>query len=134
VVLRVTQDDLDPDVRRFIVERVDAIELLEVALALRAGRDRDHDAEGLARALGSNAASIGRRLRALEAIGIARPHGAAWRYEPAPALDDLIGRVERAYRERRLSVINLIYAPKPNDITLFSDAFRLRDPKKEDER
>ncbi len=125
-------DDFSDDIRRFIVERLDSIELLEVMLSLRAAREDEHGADGLARALGSNPASIGKRLRTLESLGIAAVHGTAWRYAPTPELDDLIDRVERAYRERRLSVINLIYAPRPNDITLFSDAFRLRDPRKDE--
>jgi hypothetical protein len=123
-------DELDPEVRRFLAERIDAIELLEVLLALRAGREAAHATEALSRALGSSPRSIEGRLAALAAIGLARRDDAGWRYAPADAArDDLIARVERAYRERRLTVINLIYAPKPNDLQAFSDAFRLRPPK-----
>jgi hypothetical protein len=127
-------DEVDADVRRFIAERIDAIEQLEVLLALRAARDTALATEAISRALGSNPRSIEGRLTALAAIGLAQRVDGAWRYAPAdPALDDLIARVERAYRERRLTVINLIYAPKPNDLQAFSDAFRLRPPKKRED-
>ena len=130
-----TGDELATDVRRFLLERIDAIELLEVLLVLRAGLERAFPIAEISRTLGSNAHSIEARLRALETIRLAASSEFGWRYAPAdPAADDLVGRVQQAYRERRLTVINLIYAPRPNDLQLFSDAFRLRDPKKDEPR
>nr|MBA3847335.1 hypothetical protein [Planctomycetota bacterium] len=72
-------DDFADDLKRFITERIDSIELLEVLLAMRAERDRPHGAEALARTLGSNASSIRVRLRALEALAIAQAEGTDWR-------------------------------------------------------
>ncbi len=124
-------DDLTDDLKRFISERIDSIELLEVLLALRAADSNALTVEGLSRTLGSMPRSIAGRLATLRAAGLAAEQDATWRYAPVSSeLDTLVGRLERTYRERRLTVINLIYAPKPNDITLFSDAFRLRDTKK----
>lgn len=52
-----------------------------------------------------------------------------WRYSPAsPVLDELAGRLEAAYRERPVSIINLIAAP-PDPIQGLADAFKWRGDK-----
>lgn len=52
-----------------------------------------------------------------------------WRYSPAsPVLAELAGRLEAAYRERPVSIINLIAAP-PDPIQGLADAFKWRGDK-----
>lgn len=52
-----------------------------------------------------------------------------WRYAPAsPVLDALAIRLEAAYRERPVSIINLIAAP-PDPIQGLADAFKWRGDK-----
>jgi hypothetical protein len=69
-------------------------------------------------------------LQRFERSGLViRAEGDGWRYAPAnPLLDDLAGLLEAAYRERPVSVINLIAAP-PDPVQSLADAFKFRGDK-----
>lgn len=118
-------------VQRFVAAHISSIELLEVLLLLRRSEGREwRDAE-VAREIGSSIMSIRDRLANLAARGLLAAREADdeiwYRYAPAPEVGAIIDDLARAYKERRLTIIDLIYArPAPSDIETFSDAFRIR--------
>jgi hypothetical protein len=122
-------------VQRFVGAHITSIELLEVLLLLRRTEEREWTAAAVAREIGSSMMSIRDRLASLAARGflIAREDGEEllYRYGPEEDARPIIDDLAAAYRERRLTIINLIYARPQSDIETFSDAFRLR--KKESE-
>jgi hypothetical protein len=122
-------------VQRFVGAHITSIELLEVLLLLRRTEEREWTAAAVAREIGSSMMSIRDRLASLAARGflIAREDGdeLLYRYGPEEDARPIIDGLAAAYKERRLTIINLIYARPQSDIETFSDAFRLR--KKEGE-
>lgn len=118
-------------VERFVAAHVSSIELLEVLLLLRRSDGREWKDAEVAREIGSSIMSIRDRLANLAARGLvsARETGDDiwYRYAPAPEAGAIIDDLARTYKERRLTIIDLIYArPAPSDIETFSDAFRIR--------
>jgi len=51
----------------------------------------------------------------------------AYRLPADGAQAEVVGELADCYRQRRTSIIKLIFAPAARNITSFSDAFRLRD-------
>lgn len=122
---------LSDAVQRFVATHVSSIELLEVLLLLRQHEGREWRAADVAREIGSSLMSIRDRLASLAARRIiAQREGDDdlwYRYAPEGEARRLIDDLAKAYKERRLSVIDLIYArSSPSDIETFSDAFRFR--------
>jgi hypothetical protein len=129
--------DISEPVQRFVAAHISSIELLEVLLLLRRTASRDWTAAEVAREIGSSVMSIQDRLGILAAQGFlaARESGDELRYRYAPSSEEsarIIDDLARAYKERRLRVIGLIYEkPPPSDIQSFSDAFRIKSKKEE---
>jgi hypothetical protein len=69
-------------------------------------------------------------LASFQTSGLAvEDDGGCWRYQPASTLlDDLAALLERAYRERPVSIVNLIATP-PDPIQGLADAFKWRGDK-----
>ncbi len=121
--------ELPEAVLRFIVDRVDSVEQLEILLLLHRHPERAWNAESLARELRISAFSGGERLEDLMRAGLlARVDGSAhdFRYAPeTPALDESVSGLATAYAKRRVTVINLIFSKPIDKIRTFADAFRL---------
>jgi hypothetical protein len=122
--------DLPEVVRRFIVDHVDSVEQLEILLLLHQHPERAWDAESVARELRISALSASDRLEDQARAGLlARVEGSpgGYRYAPGtPALDEAVAGLAKAYAERRVTVINLIFSKPIDKIRTFADAFRLR--------
>lgn len=114
-------------VHRFILDHIVSVEQLEILLLLRGRRDRDWNAEEVARELRTAALSAANRLADLERRGLLTREGERYRFDPAaPALEEAVEGLSHVYPERRVTVIDLIFS-KPNDvIRTFADAFKLR--------
>ncbi len=121
------------DVRQFIVENINSVEQLEVLLLLREHRDEFWAPEGVGKALCTAPAAALLRLTDLRGCRLVAPKEGGeqlYRYEPGtPERDALVGRLAAAYKERRVSVINLIYSKPHSHVQAFADAFKLRKDK-----
>lgn len=122
---------LSDAVQRFVAAHVSSIELLEVLLLLRQNEGREWRAAEVAREIGSSLMSIRDRLANLAARRFVAVREAdddtLYRYAADGDLRKVIDDLAKAYKERRLAVVDLIYArPQPSDIETFSDAFRIR--------
>ena len=122
---------LPPDVQRFLVEHVDSIAQLEILHLLHASPGSQHTAAGIARALGFDPAWASSELENLTNRGFLAlsPNGAAPTFRFAPRTSELgetLEQVLRAFKERRVTVIDLVASKPSRHIRGFADAFRLR--------
>jgi hypothetical protein len=122
--------DVPADVRRFLAERIDSAEQLEILLLLQREPQREWTALDVSQAIYTVPASATMRLESLVASGFASSTGDADpRYQYAPASDEIRRQIEAlatAYRADRVGVIKLIFSKPPDPVQSFADAFRLR--------
>jgi hypothetical protein len=120
----------DPDLAAFVREHVRSVWALELLLLLKRDPDRTWAPQALVAELRASPSLVVDNLHRFEASGLAlRDEGEGWRYAPAsPLLAQLADQLERAYRERPVSVINVIAAP-PDPIQGLADAFKFRGDK-----
>lgn len=116
--------DLPEDVREFIRGSVDSVEMLRVLGALRNDPARTWSVKELSDELRSSQSSIRSRLENLRALELVAESGGGFVYRAAPAKDALAARVLTAYRERRVSVIDMIFSQPSDPLVAFADAFR----------
>ena len=123
-----TTRGIPDDVAQFIRDHIDSIELLEVLLLLRERSGDVWSAETVARELRINPVSTTTRLEKLTSLDLLADQGdASYRYAPATsAIDTLIQRVAECYRERRVTMITMIFSKPSDSARDFADAFRLR--------
>jgi hypothetical protein len=126
----VSGNELSAEVRRFIEERIDSAEQLEILLLLHREPDRRWSAQDVSQAVYTVPASATLRLESLVSGGLASSTGGADpQYQYAPSTDALREQVEQlgaAYRADRVAVIKTIFARPPDPLQSFADAFRLR--------
>jgi hypothetical protein len=117
----------DPDLVAFVREHLRSVWALELLLVLRRDPERCWTAAELVRELRGSAGLVNDNLVRFERSGLAvREDEGCFRYRPAaPILDDLCQRLEKAYRERPVAMVNLIAAPR-DPLQSLADAFRFR--------
>lgn len=139
------------DVKQLIDEHIGSAAQLEVLLLLWERRQMDWSADEVSRELRSAPELAGRSLAELEAAGLLdcttrgttlprigkdAPGESRYRFPAEDAvLSMTMERLEKLYRERRYSVLDMIYArptrtgtptPPTDSARAFADAFRLR--------
>jgi hypothetical protein len=126
---------LPDDVYRFLYQYIDSVEQLEVLLLTRQSPGRSWTAGDMARELYSHPSSIAGRFERLLGRGLLRESApGCFQYAPRSAeLDQAVGRAAEMYRERRVAVISLIASKPIENVRAFSDAFRIRKKKEEEE-
>ena len=123
-------EPIPEDVKKFIAEKINSVEQLEVLLLLRAAPDQVWNASTVSEAIYSSDAAAALRLADLQAAGLLNRIEVApptYRYGPvSAAVDALIARLVDVYHERRVAVITLIYSRPRDDAQAFADAFKFR--------
>jgi hypothetical protein len=122
---------LPEEVNRFLEANIDSVEQLEILRVLGEDPAREWAAADLAQAVQAQPQTIGPHLIALQGRGLlataTRGTDLFCRYGPAtPELGDMVSRLLQAYRERPVTMINLVYARARDSLRSFADAFRLR--------
>lgn len=124
------EEGISPEVKRFISEYIDSVELLEVLLLLRNGGKKEWSVDSVSRELRSTPDSVAKRLGDLCARRLlSKKEGAVPLYHYLPEtkeLDSATQRLAQAYAERRATVIDLIFSKPTDALRHFSDAFKLR--------
>jgi hypothetical protein len=120
--------DLDDELRVFVVTHFRTIEQLEILLLLRSEPNRAFTAETAFDRIRSSLSSISERLRELCIAGFldcqAGPP-ATFRYAPrTPELGQSLNKVADAYKTRRVSVVQAIYAQRDGGASEIARAFR----------
>jgi hypothetical protein len=121
-------EELPEDVRRFVVEHINSVEQLEVLLLLSAQAGETWTAESVSQRLYTAPAAAAMRLDDLRQQGFLTSVDApekAFRYRHGEQ-DAIVARVAELYRERRVSIITLIYSKPHQQVQAFADAFKLR--------
>ncbi len=124
------RSDIPDAVRRFVGAYVDSLEQLEVVLWLHGNAHRSWTADEVTMELRLSRDSVSRRLERLHAQRLLlREDGAppTYRFDAGnQALAQDVAAVARTYKERRVSVVNLIFSNPVDNVLEFADAFKLK--------
>ena len=122
---------ISPELRQFITKYVRSVEQVEVLRLLSAPPIRVWTVGEVFRQIKSSEKSITECLEDyLKAQLLVCESAGTYRFAPKdPALAGAVAELSAAYRERRVSVIELIYARPSDTLQDFSDAFRFRKEK-----
>jgi DNA-binding IclR family transcriptional regulator len=100
---------MDSDLRTFIRQSIPSVLALEVLLFLRAHAEDAWTPETVAAALRNSPSSCDAIMASLASRGLLARRGTDYAYAPdPPKLDHLAERLQHAYSERRVAVINAI--------------------------
>jgi DNA-binding MarR family transcriptional regulator len=127
----VTPSSLSEALRAFIREHIASVEQVEVLLLLYRSSPREWSAVAVGRELRIDPVSAARRLadfqdRGLISVGASEEALVYWYEDSFPASDRMIAELDREFRDRRTSIISLIFSNPSDDLRAFADAFRLR--------
>lgn len=124
------EEGISPEVRAFIAGQIESVVQLEMLLLLHTDPLRAWSADELAKELRIEPAWAGAQLLLLAQRGllsVADSNGASYRYGPnTPELAQAVDGLAKAYTDRRVTVISLIYSKPVDTLKTFADAFRLR--------
>jgi hypothetical protein len=125
------KEEISPEVRRFIHNTINSVEQLEVLLFLMSNPDREWSAEEVGERVRSTPESVASKLADLQAarlLTVRNDPALLYRYAPESSAlaEEVAQSLDRAYRERKDTVIQLIFSRPLNNIRVFADAFRIR--------
>jgi DNA-binding HxlR family transcriptional regulator len=117
----------DQDFFAFVRQHVRSVWALELLLLLRRDPQRSWRAPDLVRELRASQNLVSDNLEHFERTGlVVRDADASARYAPASSvLDEMCAQLETAYRERPVTMVNMIARPDPT-LQSLADAFRIR--------
>ncbi len=122
------------NVSQFIVDHIHSVEQLETLLLLHADPAKEWTAEQVAAELRTSTDAARLRLAELKRVPCVEEISSTppkFRFASSNApLCPIVDGVARQYKDRRVSVISLIYTKPSTELRAFSDAFRIK--KKED--
>jgi hypothetical protein len=120
---------ISPQVDRFIHEHISSIEQLEVLLLLHDDPHKYWSAAEISRVLYRQPASVSERLEQLHAaqlLEVQRQEPPLFCFNTQTPHRDVVWALDRAYKERKDTVIRLVFTKPRDHLRAFSDAFRLR--------
>ena len=125
------QDPIPQNVRSFIHDYIESVVQVEVLLLLYARPGRDFTSADVAAELRIEPSGAEAQLADLSGRGIlAKAPAGSYRWAPRSAeAESAVAGLARAYGDRRVSVIGLIYAKPAGQLQSFADAFRIRKDK-----
>jgi predicted transcriptional regulator len=129
-------EQLSPQLEGFIRVSIGSVEQLEILLLMKDSKLKEWSCDALSRVIRSRPDSVTTRLQFLSKLGLIAERVDSfgerryW-YEPvSERINELVDLLERAYQNRRYTVINLIYSGKPvgsaPSLEDFADAFHFR--------
>jgi hypothetical protein len=127
------EESITSEVRAFIADYIDSVVQLEILLLLHAQPDKQFGAADIATQLRIDSAWADAQLAQLCRRGLVTSSGqpVIYHYGPAdPRLGRSVDELIKAYADRRVSVISLIFSKPVDKIQSFADAFRIR-PRKD---
>ena len=138
----VSIEEIPQDVRSLINDHIESVAQLEALLLLQAHPQQDFPAAEVGKELRIEPNWAAEQLTHLCARGLAACLDAGpgnlpvFRYGPRSVeIDRAVAGLARAYADRRVSVITLIFSKPVDKLRSFTDAFKLRrDDRREDSR
>jgi hypothetical protein len=132
----VPEDPIPENVRAFVAAHVESVLQLEILLLLHQQAAHARTADDIARELRIDSKWTTGQLAGLVTAGVLANASASpgappsFRYEPrTPELDAAVAGLARAYADRRVTVIGLIFSKPLDKLRSFADAFKLRKEK-----
>jgi hypothetical protein len=124
-------DPFPEEVKRFMDQNIESIEQLEILRILGEDPEKEWSATVLAREVQAPPQGIAAHLAGLHSRGlltsVPRDKDLFWRYGPrTPELEQMVGRLLQLYRQRPVTMINLVYSRARDALQTFADAFRVR--------
>jgi hypothetical protein len=117
---------LDPELVAFVEAAIPSVWALETLILLRNGPERDWTIDQIVAELRANPALVGDCVASLQRAGLVQERAGITRYAPAsPGLAVLVDALQDAYRQRPVSLVNLITTRRPDPLKGFADSFRL---------
>jgi predicted transcriptional regulator len=119
------------EAQQFIAQYIQSVGQLEIFLTLGDGGDRSWSVDEVFRKIQSNEKSISDCLENFlrEGVAILEKEGRYRLSDKSPNLVAIASELQKAYRERQVTIIEMIYKKPPRQIQSFADAFRLRKDK-----
>jgi len=133
----VSEDAIDPQVRALVADHIDSVVQAEILTLLHLLPDRDVTAADVGRELRIDSAWAEAQLDHLCQRGLItcnRDDGGP-RYKvgaKTPALEDAVRGLVKAYSERRVTLISMIFSKPIDKLRSFADAFRIRKDNEKD--
>ncbi|HWG44527.1 MAG TPA: hypothetical protein VN688_17240 [Gemmataceae bacterium] len=124
-------DPIPEEVKRFVEANIDSVDQLEILRILGENPEKEWNAVALAREVQTQAQTIGTHLAALQGRGLlvvmTRGTDLFCRYGAGtPELENRMKQLLQVYRERPVTMINLVYARAKETLKTFAEAFRLK--------
>ncbi len=119
---------MDDDLSEFLRHSIRSVWNIELLLWLSQHAGRSWSPADLVRELRASDLIVSQGIATLKHAGlIVEESNGAYHYAPAsPALDHLVQRLQRVYRERPSIVTRALFSAPTDKLTTFSDAFRLK--------
>ncbi|MFO7178436.1 MAG: hypothetical protein DIU78_007040 [Pseudomonadota bacterium] len=126
-----TQSELPREVQELIAQHITSVEQLEVLLLLREHADREWSASAVSEEIRTSERSAAARLADLRTRGFltSREDAGVTLYRFDPLTDTLrraVASLSQVYRERRYTIIDLIFSKPIDRLRVYADAFRIR--------
>jgi len=127
----VALNPITQEAQQFIAQHIHSIEQLEIFLTVGGGESQSWSVDEVFRKIQSNEKSIAECLAYFlkEGIAILEREGRYRISDKTPGLVPIALELQKAYRERQVTIIEMIYKKPPRQIQSFADAFRLRKDK-----
>jgi len=127
----VALNPITQEAQQFIAQHIQSVEQLEIFLTLGNGGDRSWSVDEVFRKIQSNAKSISDCLGYFlkESVAILEKEGRYRLSDKSLNLVPIASELQKAYRERQVTIIEMIYKKPPRQIQSFADAFKLRKDK-----
>jgi hypothetical protein len=124
-------DPIPEEVKRFVEANIDSVDQLEILRVLGENPEKEWSAASLAREVQTQAQTIGTHLAALHGRGllvlVTRGTDLFCRYGTGtPELESRMKHLLQVYRERPVTMINLVYARAKEVLKTFAEAFRFK--------
>lgn len=117
----------DPELTDFVREHFRSVWAVELLLVMKRDGERCWPPPDLVRELRASAGLVNDNLQRFHRTGlVVSDEAGCWCYRPAsPVLGELCDRLEGAYRERPVTIVNIIAQPR-NPLQSLADAFKFR--------
>jgi hypothetical protein len=124
--------EISPQLRKFIQTTINSVEELEVLLFMMSNSEHSWSPVQVSERTRLALDSVNEKLRALasaQLVSVEPEQADHYRYAPnSKALAEEVARtLDAAYRERKDTVIQLIYSRPFENIRVFADAFRIKE-------
>lgn len=121
-------DQIPPEVKQFIRERVHSLEELEVLLLLFRDPDKQWTPEAVNDTIRSSISSIRARLADLVEKGLASvvPDKSNHYRADTAQFEHVIHALEQAYRDHRIQIVQAIFEDSMANVRSFARAFKVK--------